>query len=235
MIRINLLPFRSARKKENIRRQLSISILTVVMALVAILGVYLFLDSRVNDLNSRIKVTQAELEKYDKINKEIAEIKKKLENLNKKLDVIRVLEASRYEPVRLLEILTQAVIEKRMWFTKLDSNVNALTIAGIAMDDKTVADFMLRLEGTGLFSAVSLRNVKRHSHAAMRHWRWNPADASRLHRAQTVPRDCHAGLEARWSRRRAHCRRGGRPLGRTGRSQRQGHAGDRGRDSHRRT
>ncbi|MCU0538347.1 MAG: PilN domain-containing protein [Desulfobacterales bacterium] len=160
MIRINLLPFRSARKKENIRRQLSISILTVGLALVAILGVYLFLDSRVSDLNDRIKVTQAELEKYDKINKEIAEIKKKLDTLNKKLDVIRALEASRYEPVLLLDILTQAVIEKRMWFTKLDSNVTSLTITGMAMDDKTVADFMLRLEGTGLFSTVSLRNVK---------------------------------------------------------------------------
>lgn len=160
MIRINLLPFRSARKKENIRRQLSISILTVGLALVAILGVYLLLESRVNDLNDRITVTQSELEKYEKINKEIAEIKKKLDTLNKKLDVIRALEASRYEPVLLLDILTQAVIEKRMWFTKLDSNVTSLTITGMAMDDKTVADFMLRLEGTGLFSTVSLRNVK---------------------------------------------------------------------------
>ncbi len=160
MIRINLLPFRSARKKENIRRQLSISILTVGLGLVAIFGVYLFLNSQVEDLKSRTKVAQTELEKYEKINKEIAEIKKKLDTLNKKLAVIRTLEASRYEPVILLDVLAQAVIEKRMWFTKLESNVNALTITGIAMDDKTVADFMLRLEGTGLFSTVSLRNVK---------------------------------------------------------------------------
>jgi type IV pilus assembly protein PilN len=160
MIRINLLPFRTARKKENIRRQVSISILTVIMTVVALVGVSLLLGSRVDDLERRIKVTQAELEKYEKINKEIAEIKKKLETLNKKLDVIRTLEASRYEPVILLDILTQAVIDKRMWFTKLDSNVNALTITGMALDDKTVADFMLRLEGTGLFSAVSLRNVR---------------------------------------------------------------------------
>lgn len=160
MIRINLLPFRSARKKENIRRQLSISILTVGLGLVAIFGVYLFLNSQVEDLKSRTKVAQTELEKYEKINKEIAEIKKKLDTLNKKLAVIRTLEASRYEPVILLDVLAQAVIEKRMWFTKLESNVNALTIIGIAMDDKTVADFMLRLEGTGLFSTVSLRNVK---------------------------------------------------------------------------
>ncbi len=160
MIRINLLPFRSTRKKENIRRQLSISILLVVMTLVGIFGVYLLLGNQIDDLDSRITIAQAELDKYEKINKEIAEIKRKLENLNKKMAVIRELEASRYEPVKLMEILSQTVIEKRMWFTKMETKVGSVSLNGIAMDDKTVADFMLRLEGCGLFSAVSLRNIK---------------------------------------------------------------------------
>lgn len=160
MIRINLLPFRSARTKENIRRQLSIFLLVVIMTLVSLFGVYLLLNSQIDDLNSRIKTTTAELEKYDKINKEIEEIKKKLDNLNKKMDVIRQLEANRYEPVQLMDILTQAVIEKRMWFTRMETKPEAVAINGIAMDDKTVADFMLRLEGCGLFSAVSLKTVK---------------------------------------------------------------------------
>jgi len=76
MIRINLLPFRSTRKKENIRRQLSIFLLSLAFAVVAIFGIYFLLSSQVDDLNSRIASTQAELEKYDKINREIEEIKK---------------------------------------------------------------------------------------------------------------------------------------------------------------
>jgi type IV pilus assembly protein PilN len=160
MIRINLLQFRSARTKENIRRQLSISLLVVIMTLVSLFGVYLLLSSQIDDLNSRITTTTAELEKYDKINQEIEEIKKKLDNLNKKMDVIRQLEANRYEPVRLMEILTQAIIEKRMWFTLMETKPEAVAINGIAMDDKTVADFMVRLEGCGLFSAVNLKTLK---------------------------------------------------------------------------
>ncbi|MFO7707029.1 MAG: PilN domain-containing protein [Desulfobacterales bacterium] len=160
MIRINLLPFRSARKKENIRRQLSISVLLVIMTLVAIFGVHLLLGNQIDDLNSRITVAQAELDKYEKINKEIAEIKRKLDNLNKKMAVIRELEASRYEPVKLLDVLTQTVVEKRMWFTKMETKADSVAVNGIAMDDKTVADFMLRLEGCGMFSSVSLRNIK---------------------------------------------------------------------------
>jgi len=69
MIRINLLQFRSARTKENIRRQLSISVLVVIMTLVSLFGIYLLLNSQIDDLNSRIKITTAELEKYDKINR----------------------------------------------------------------------------------------------------------------------------------------------------------------------
>jgi len=160
MIRINLLPFRSARTKENIRRQLSIFLLVVIMTLVSLFGVYLLLGNQIDDLNSRIKTTTAELEKFDKINKEIEEIKKKLDNLNKKMDVIRQLESDRYEPVQLMDTLTQTIIAKRMWFTRMESKPEAVTINGIAMDDKTVADFMLQLEGCGLFSAVSLKTLK---------------------------------------------------------------------------
>ena len=160
MIRINLLPFRSARTKENIRRQVSIFLLVVIMTLVSLFGVYLLLSNQIDDLNSRIKTTTAELEKFDKINKEIEEIKKKLDNLNRKMDVIRQLEANRYEPVHLMETLTQTIIEKRMWFTRMENKPEVVTINGIAMDDKTVADFMLRLEGCGLFSAVSLKTLK---------------------------------------------------------------------------
>lgn len=160
MIRINLLPFRSARTKENIRRQVSIFLLVVIMTLVSLFGVYLLLSNQIDDLNSRIKTTTAELEKFDKINKEIEEIKKKLDNLNRKMDVIRQLEANRYEPVHLMETLTQTIIQKRMWFTRMDNKPEVVTINGIAMDDKTVADFMIRLEGCGLFSAVSLKTLK---------------------------------------------------------------------------
>ena len=160
MIRINLLPFRSTRKKEDIRRQLSIGVLSLILTLVAIFGINLLLGSQIDDLGRRITTTQAELEKYEKINKEIEEIKKKLDNLNKKMAVIRDLETNRYEPVRLMDTLSQVIIEKRMWYTALDMKSDLVNISGIAMDDKTVADFMLRLESSGLFAAVNLKTLK---------------------------------------------------------------------------
>jgi len=160
MIRINLLPFRSTRKKENIRRQLSIFLLSLILSLVAIFGVNFLLSSQIDDLNSRMTTAQAELQQYEKINRDIEEMKKKLDTLNKKMAVIRELEINRYEPVRLMDTLSQVIVEKRMWYTALDIKSELINISGIAMDDKTVADFMVRLEGCGLFSAVSLKTLR---------------------------------------------------------------------------
>ena len=48
-----------------------------------------------------------------------------------------------------------------MWFTRMESKGNKVNINGIAMDNKTVADFMVRLEGSGLFKEVDLKTLKR--------------------------------------------------------------------------
>jgi type IV pilus assembly protein PilN len=161
MIRINLLPFRAARKKENIRRQVSIFFLFLFFVIVVLLYVHITLDGRITKLQSAVDQTQKEVKRYKKITKEIASIKKKLAVLKKKTGVIKKLEKNRFEPVNLLDTMTKKVIAKRMWFTKFQTKKNQVSITGIALDSKTVADFMTRLEGTGLFVKVKLIKIQK--------------------------------------------------------------------------
>ena len=161
MIRINLLPFRTERKKENVRRQVSLFLLSMVLVLL-VLGYYNWsLNSKIGKLNKRIETTNAELKKYNEINKEIARIKKNLEVLRKKMAVIAQLEADRHAPVVLMDTMTEVLVAKRMWFTDLTVQDKTVSIDGIALDEKTVADFMVRLQNSGLFSNVELKSVKR--------------------------------------------------------------------------
>jgi type IV pilus assembly protein PilN len=160
MIRINLLPFRAARKKENIRRQVSIFLLSLILVFSILFVVNYGLGFMISNLKADIEKANAELEKYNEINKEIARIKKTLENLQKKMDVINRLELNRHAPVRLLDTLTQMVVPKRMWFTRLEEKDTTVKIDGIALDNKTVADFMVRLQGSGLFNSVNLKTLK---------------------------------------------------------------------------
>ena len=71
MIRINLLPFRKARKKENVRQQVTIFVLAVVLL---ILGMYYYqtiLSRKLQVLDDKIKVSQQQLADLGKLTKEI--------------------------------------------------------------------------------------------------------------------------------------------------------------------
>jgi type IV pilus assembly protein PilN len=118
------------------------------------------------NLNSEIDKTKKELSAFDKINKEIDGIKKDLEMLNNKIQVIKTLDLNREAPVRLLDALTEMIIPRRMWFTSLEEKkvketpeeetADILVIKGLALDNKTVADFMTQLETGKIFSDVNL-------------------------------------------------------------------------------
>lgn len=162
MIRINLLPFRAARKKENIRRQVSIFLLTFLFITVALFYYNSSLSGQIETLSTIKENKKKEIKKYNKVNNEIKEIKKKLSLMNKKMDIVKKIGGNRKEPVILLDTMTKMIIPKRMWFTKFSSIEDIVTIMGIALDDKTVADFMTRLQTSKLFTSVKLKTLKQH-------------------------------------------------------------------------
>jgi len=162
MIRINLLPFRAARKKENIRRQISVFFLSFFLMLAVLIYYNIHLGGQIKDLKTDVDTTKNEVAKFQKITKQIEEIKQKLAILEKKTEVIRKLETNRFEPVEMLDNMSGKTIANRMWFTSFDDRPQNVQIDGIALDNKTVADFMTRLEGTGLFGSVRLQTIQKH-------------------------------------------------------------------------
>ena len=162
MIRINLLPFRAARKKENIRRQISVFLLSFFLMLAVLIYYNIHLGGQIKDLKTDVDITKKEVAKFQKITKQIEEIKQKLAILEKKTEVIRKLETNRFEPVEMLDNMSGKIIANRMWFTSFNDRSQNVQIDGIALDNKTVADFMTRLEGTGLFGSVRLQTIQKH-------------------------------------------------------------------------
>ena len=163
MIRINLLPFRAARKKDNIRRQVSVFLLMLIIVAIATISINIWMSNNVQALTNEVAAKKTELARYDKINKEIEKIRKQLELFDKKIDVIKTLELNRKGPLRLLDSMTGIVIENRMWLTSMTEQKGAVNIKGIAIDEETVANFMRRLEASGLFASVNLKNIKQTS------------------------------------------------------------------------
>ena len=164
MIRINLLPFRAARKKENVRRQVSIFLLSLILVAMAVVLFNFRLSSKITKLNTQIADAKVQVEKYNKINKEIDEIKKELEILNRKIMVIESLEANRKDAITLLDSMTKLVVVDRMWFTLLKTKESFIDLTGVALDNRTVADFMTRIQKSPHFGGehrdVILKSIK---------------------------------------------------------------------------
>jgi type IV pilus assembly protein PilN len=157
MIRINLLPFRSARKKENIRRQISIFVLSGVLLAVSLFGYHLFLGNRVAAKVQEVADARAELAQLEKNLNEIKEIRKMLETIQRKTAVIENLELSRQAAVRMLDAMSRLVVAEQMYLTNFKFGENIVEIAGIAANNQTIAEFMTRLEHSGLFKKVVLK------------------------------------------------------------------------------
>ncbi len=160
MIRINLLPFRAARRRENVRRQTSIFFLSVVLVAIGLFYYHLTFAGKIAVLNAQADTLKTELKKKRKAAREVDKIKKDLDLLKIKMEGIRTVKKRRREPVQMLETMTEVVIPKRMWFTSLSDNYKSVGIKGFALDQKTVADFMTRLESTNQFSNVNLGTLK---------------------------------------------------------------------------
>jgi len=160
MIRINLLPFRAERKKENIRRQISVYVLSLVLLLMG--AGYLFLS--LNRTLAALEVDKAAKEKefasYSKTNKEIEQLKSKITEIKTKLDVIQTLEKNKKGPIQLLQEIAQAVPKERLWLDAMNEKGGILSLSGTAMDNDTVALFMTNLEKSEHISNIDLQSTK---------------------------------------------------------------------------
>jgi len=160
MIRINLLPFRAARKKENIRRQISVFALSVVCLALLMGFVFLNLSRTVAALEADMSSKKKELATYAATTKKIQVLKKKIAEVRAKLNVIKELESKKTGPVLLLDELSMAVPKEKLWLTALNEKKGILTLKGTAMDNDTVALFMTNLENAKHIVSVDLQTAK---------------------------------------------------------------------------
>jgi type IV pilus assembly protein PilN len=160
MIRINLLPFRAARKKENIRRQLMVYGLSVVLIFCIMGYTFFYLSSTLSSLKEDQKRIQDELKGYEQTIKRIGELEKKIKEIRAKLEVIRELENNKTGPVHLLDEISMAVPRDKLWLNSMKESKGSLTLTGTAMDNETIALFMTNLEKSEYISGVDLQSAK---------------------------------------------------------------------------
>jgi type IV pilus assembly protein PilN len=160
MIRINLLPFRAARKKENIRRQVFIFVSLFILIALALIYYNMMLGNKVAALQEKVDEARTELNRTMKAAKEVDQIKKQIETLKTKMAIIAKLEKDRTAPVEFVEEMSRLVVADKMWLTQLKEDSQSVRMGGLALDNKTVAVFLRRLEESPLFAEIDLRQIQ---------------------------------------------------------------------------
>lgn len=156
MIRINLLPFRAARTKENIRRQVSVFLLSIALLVIILVIVNVNLQGRVDNLETKLEGIEAEIKVYEERAAEVERFKAELEELNQKIEIVNQLKEYRKDPPLFMAEMTELIVPGRMQLSRMSFSRDRVSMEGTAMDNETIAVFMRRLERSDRFTSVNL-------------------------------------------------------------------------------
>ena len=173
MLKINLLPVRQLKKRAKAKKQLLLILAGLFFLLFVCTLVGIHQSAAIVDLQDSISRLQKEKRSYNPILTKIKNLKKHKAELERKTAVIKTLQIDSSLSVHVLDEVSNSVDNKRMWINSLAQNGGSLQISGIALDNRTISDFMdtlkrspfigkVNLTGTSM-QQVSGRNLKKFS------------------------------------------------------------------------
>jgi type IV pilus assembly protein PilN len=167
MIKINLLPVRAAKKKETLRRQISIASLSLVFVLIVIGYFHFGMNKGIAEVNAQITSTQDELTKTKAQIGEVSKFKEAKKVLEDKLGVIETLRKGKVGPVKTLDDLSKVTPDK-LWLTSFKEKGGNIDIEGVAISNEVIAQFMTELEKSPYFKDIDLNVTEQVEQAGMK-------------------------------------------------------------------
>lgn len=155
MIRINLLSDREAIRRESVRQQLSIYLLSILLALVVLGGIHFTLYQKKKNIEEDIRAVEKDLNELKIKVGEVERYKQAKKELETKLSVIQTLEKGKMLTAELLQGIAERMPEK-MWLERLSFKGVQVSLQGYAIDNETIANFMKDLERSEAFRNIEL-------------------------------------------------------------------------------
>lgn len=159
MIRINLLPFREARRAAELRDQLGLVVLAVVISVGLCVMLQVWSSTRVRSARNEVAQIEKRIAEFEPQMKQLRSFEAKKTEVERKLGVIRGLERSRTGPVRALDELATNT-PARVWITQLAAHGSNLDLSGFSLDNEVVAEFLTALDSSEHFGSVDLQGTE---------------------------------------------------------------------------
>jgi type IV pilus assembly protein PilN len=159
MSKINLLPWRQELRKHRQQEFLAILIGVVLIAAAILVVLHLFVDAKVVDQEQSNESIKGEISKLDGQIKEVADIKKRKEDLVARMRVIQDIQGKRPVSVRIMDDFARDVPDGI--YIKLFKRTEAeFEVNGVAESPTQISEFMTRLNNSPWFQNARLSSVK---------------------------------------------------------------------------
>lgn len=163
MARINLLPWRTERRKQREREfymQLGIA---AAAAVVAVLLWAFWMGARVDNQNDRNAYLQGEIKQLDAKIAEIKDLERTRSRLLARKQIIEQLQANRSQMVHLFDELVKTIPDG-VRLTGLKQTGDQLSLEGVAQSNAAVATYMRNIEASPWLGHADLtRTENKHS------------------------------------------------------------------------
>ncbi len=159
--RINLLPWRELRRRQQDRQLLTIAVAAWIVMGVIVVNAYLYASALIEVQGHRNKLLDEEIAKVEQEIKEIADLKKQRQDLIARMNVIYQLQGDRTGMVRMFDELARKLPEG-VYLVSMKTTPTGLALAGVAQSNARVSALMRNLDGSDWFSGPELEviNVK---------------------------------------------------------------------------
>jgi len=159
--RINLLPWREMRRREQDRQLLSIAVGAWILTGVILFYAHVHVSALIETQSKRNEFLNKEIAQVEQEIKEIAELKKQRQDLIARMNVIYQLQGDRTRVVRVFDELVRRLPEG-VYLTSLKNTGDKLLMQGVAQSNARVSALMRSLSGSDWFATPELEviNVK---------------------------------------------------------------------------
>jgi type IV pilus assembly protein PilN len=137
-------------------------ILMVILAVSAIVvgTQWYLLTSQRTDLQAVERQRRQERDELLKYIKLVEQLEARREALRHKINVINELKQNQQGPVRIMDEVSQALPEL-VWLTRMTLKGRSVVLAGIAMDENAVANYISNIDASPYFEEPFLKNLTR--------------------------------------------------------------------------
>jgi type IV pilus assembly protein PilN len=160
MIRINLLLVREVKRRLELRQQLQVACLLLIVA-VGFGGWLFYTQAQTRAARAHeLEQLKAELKSLEKVIKEVEQFQKQTALLEKKIGVVGDLKANQRLPAPLLDEISRRLPEQ-VWLEAIQDAGTSVKISGKSLNGNPgVADFMKNIEGSPFFGTAGLVESK---------------------------------------------------------------------------